>query len=414
MRKIFFVLFFGILSAFLNSSLLFAGEIDILVDKLVDKGILSSGEAQVILTETKEEIRKDLAKGTLEGLPKWVQNTKLNGDFRLRYQWEDKLGSEERHRSRYRFRLGLESKVNDTMKVAAGLATGGDDARSTNQTMDDGFSTEDIKLDYAYAQFVAAPGVTFKAGKIKGIKKLIFRPSDLLWDSDINPEGVSILLSKRENNTDWFMNTGVWILDESSSDTSDSFMWVVQPGMKYSFNKSTCLKIAVAGYFFENIKGTSLNNGGSKSSGYYNTLERGGLKYDYNSVAPSFEFGIKKPLGGLVPYLAIFGDYVYNMDPSEKNKGYLGGIKFGAKKVKDWRQWQAKYMYRHLEKDAWIDIFPDSDAYSGYTDTKGHEVAFTYGLGKNATLGFDYYYMTRITGDSNRKHVVQVDWQVKF
>lgn len=414
MRKIFFVLVFGIMLSVFSTTQLFAGEIDILVDKLVEKGILNPGEAQVILTETKEKARKELAKGEKEGLPKWIQNTKLKGDFRLRYQWEDKLGSEERHRGRYRFRLGLESKVNDTMKVAAGLATGGDDARSTNQTMGDGFSTEDIKLDYAYAQFCAAPWATLKAGKIKSIKKLIFRPSDFLWDSDINPEGVSLLLSKKVNSADWFMNTGFWVLDESSSDTSDPFMWVIQPGFKYKFNKNTHLKLAVAGYFFENVKGSNLDNGSSKGSGYYNTLEGGGLKYDYNSVAPSFEFGIKKPLGGLVPYFAIFGDYVHNMDPSENNQGYLGGIKFGAEKVKDWGQWQAKYMYRHLEKDAWIDIFPDSDAYSGHTDTKGHEVALTYGLGKNTTLGLDYYYMERITGDSRRKHVVQVDWQVKF
>lgn len=394
---------------------LYAGEIDILVDKLVEYGILDPGEAQAVLIETREKMRKDLAKGELEGLPKWVQNTKLKGDFRLRYQWEDKLGSEERNRGRYRLRVGIESKVNDTMKIAAGLATGGDDARSTNQTMENSFSTEDIKLDYAYAQWSAAPWATIKVGKIKSIKKVLYRPSDLLWDSDINPEGVSFLLSNKIYNGDLFMNTGAWVLDESSGDTSDPFMWVVQPGFKYKFDKNTHIKMAVAGYFFENInKGTSLDNGGSKNSGYYNTLENGGLKYDYNSVAPSFEFGVKKPLGGLVPYFALFGDYVCNLDPSEENKGYLGGIKFGSAKVKDWGQWQVKYMYRRLEKDAWIDIFPDSDAYGGNTDTKGHEIAFTYGLGKNATFGIDGYRMERISGDGRRSYVVQADWQLKF
>jgi len=53
------------------------------------------------------------------------------------------------------------------------------------------------------------------------------------------------------------------------------------------------------------------------------------------------------------------------------------------------------YIDRHLKKDAWIDIFPDSDAYSGHTDVKGHELAFTYGVGKNVTLGIDYYYISK-------------------
>ncbi|RKY42017.1 MAG: hypothetical protein DRP80_07245, partial [Candidatus Omnitrophota bacterium] len=102
------------------SSLAYSGEIDILVDKLVEKEILSPGEARAILIETKEEVKKDLAKGKLEGLPKWVQRTKLKGDLRLRYQWEDKHDAPDRHRGRYRFRLGLETKVNEAVKVAAG------------------------------------------------------------------------------------------------------------------------------------------------------------------------------------------------------------------------------------------------------------------------------------------------------
>ena len=71
------------------------------------------------------------------------------------------------------------------------------------------------------------------------------------------------------------------------------------------------------------------------------------------------------------------------------------------------------YIDRHLKKDAWIDIFPDSDAYSGHTDVKGHELAFTYGVGKNVTLGIDYYYMERIKG-TGRRHLLQVDWKLKF
>ncbi len=393
-----------------SASSSFAGEIDILVEKLVDKGILSHGEAQQILTETKEEVRKEIAKGTYSSLPSWIQKMKLKGDLRLRYQWEDKTGSEDRHRARYRFRLGLETKANDKLNVAAGLATGGDDPRSTNQTMADTFSTPDIRLDYAYAAWQAAPWATVLGGKIKSIKSLIFRPSDLLWDSDINPEGISIQLSKGfDNGLDTFLNTGVWVLDESGGDTSDPFMAVIQPGFSYKFNDDVSLTAAVAGYFFDNVQDSTLDH----SAGTNTLSSTGYLKYKYNTISPSVQLAIKNPFGGLVPYLAIFGDYVHNPDPSDQENGYLAGIKFGAKKVNNFGDWQMKYMYRHLEKDAWLDTFPDSDAYSGGTDVKGHEVALTYGLGKNTSLGLDYYQMEKIKG-SGRRHILQVDWMIKF
>ncbi len=401
-----------------------AGEIDILVDKLVDKGVLSPGEAQQILTETKEEVRKEVVKGTYSSLPEWIQNMKLKGDLRIRYQWEDKHNAEDRHRGRYRFRLGLHSKVNDKLNVAAGLATGGADGRSTNQTMGGkdsngnpiSFQTPDIRLDYAYAEWLATDWATLRAGKVKGIKSEIFRPSDLLWDSDLHPEGLTIALAKKMNDVKLFANTGVWILGENSSDTSDPMMVVFQPGFEAKMGKAK-LAMGVAGYFFNSVKGDRLSNGGD-TSGSYNSLDSGNhLKYDYNAVSPSFKLSVKEPFGGsVIETMKFYGDYVHNPDPSEDNNGGLVGIgaKFGGPLQVFGKSWDLDYSYRYLEKDAWLDIFPDSDAYSGHTDVKGHEVKWKYPLGKNTSLGLDYYYMERIGSTAGRKHVLQADWGMKF
>jgi hypothetical protein len=112
-------------------------------------------------------------------------------------------------------------------------------------------------------------------------------------------------------------------------------------------------------------------------------------------------------------YLGLFGDMVMTFDPDSHNIGYLGGIKFGAKKVKKLGQWQFKYMYRYLECDAWIDAFPDSDAYGGGTGVKGHEVVLELGLGENSSLALDYYNMDPIDGEENLG-VIQVDWNLKL
>jgi len=150
----------------------FAGEIDLLLQKLVDKSVLTAGEAQQIGTETKEQVKREIAQGKYSSLPAWVQNTKLKGDMRLRYQYKhvkDKV-KDDTHVGRLRLRLGLESKVNDKIIVGIGMATNsGGDPRSTNITFGDkngGYSTKmEVRLDYAYAKYMALPW--FKSGRRK-------------------------------------------------------------------------------------------------------------------------------------------------------------------------------------------------------------------------------------------------------
>ena len=76
----------GFIALNLGMCFSYAGEIDLLLQKLVDKGVLTAGEAQQIGTETKEQVKSEIAKGKYSSLPEWVQNIKMKGDFRVRYQ----------------------------------------------------------------------------------------------------------------------------------------------------------------------------------------------------------------------------------------------------------------------------------------------------------------------------------------
>ena len=90
------------------------------------------------------------------------------------------------------------------------------------------------------------------------------------------------------------------------------------------------------------------------------------------------------------------------------------GIKFGHELIVRTNQWQVMAMYRRLERNAWLDIFPDPDAYSGGTNAKGFEAVLIYGLRNNVTLAFDYYYMERIRGRSRSENILQVDLSLQF
>ena len=140
----------------------YAGEIDILLQKLVEKGVLTAGEARQIGAETKEQVKADIAEGKFSSLPAWVQNTKLKGDFRMRYQQDKKRNTAtENEKSRFRIRLGTESKVNDQTKVYFGLASGSSsDPRSTNQALQDSFAKKSLYIDYAYASYTPVAWAT--------------------------------------------------------------------------------------------------------------------------------------------------------------------------------------------------------------------------------------------------------------
>jgi hypothetical protein len=94
--------------------------------------------------------------------------------------------------------------------------------------------------------------------------------------------------------------------------------------------------------------------------------------------------------------------------------GYLIGLKFGDKKIKEFGQWGFKYNYRHLEMDAWPDFLPDSDFYGGETNAKGHEFEFKLGLVKHVTFGIDYYRTENINGPKAEEEVGQFDLLLKW
>jgi len=413
----------------------YAGEIDILLQKLVDKGILTPGEAQQVRTETREQVKAEIAAGKFSSLPAWVQNTKLKGDFRVRYQRDHTASttSINRDRARIRMRLGLESKVNEKLKTGIGIATGLSDgstdaSRSTNATLENGFSKKAIALDYAYAEYSALPWLTLTGGKFKNP---LWEPGDLIWDTDINPEGGAIKFSRQiGSKIEVFLNTGAFVLDEINSSNNgvtaangkDPYICAVQPGVNFQMSDTASVKGAVSYMNAVNAKFLTLDGTTSRNS----RTVGGALNEDFVMVSPALEFTMKDSLKALkidLPYLALFGEYVENVAQEVKtdNTGFMLGCKFGAEKVTKWGDWQVRYNYAMLGKDSVLDILPDSDRYGGYTGVKAHEVMFDWGLGPNTWLGLDIYNAWSIPGNfptsSNRtspKFVYQFDWNMKF
>ena len=131
---------------------------DILIDKLVEKGILSAREAQ----DLREEADKNFttAVQTKLGMPDWVTSYKISGDFRARFDHtsSDNQGFTDRERYRYRLRFGIAVNMLDNLEAGFRLASGdlkgsAGNALSANSTMQDNFSKKNIYIDTAYGKW---------------------------------------------------------------------------------------------------------------------------------------------------------------------------------------------------------------------------------------------------------------------
>ena len=405
-----------------------AGELDLLLDRLVEKNVIEPGEAQEIRVGTQEEVKKEISQQRHSTLPLWVQTLKFRGDVRLRYQYNDNENKQyHQNRGRYRLRFFVDAKVNDQVYTGFGLASGSSaDPRSTNQTFGDNFGKKNIYIDYVFAEYNVNENLAFTGGRTKNP---LWLTNDMLWDADINTEGLSARLTYPVNyNWQVFGNAGYLMLNELANDPQDPALLVAQPGVSWHDSDGIYdFKAGAAVYGFEHVKDhAALNYRPSLADGYQqaNTVVGGKYKYSYNSVSPEFEANanilnpVPVPLlsafGYNISYAGVFGNYIQAFDQGRNNKGWIGGLRIGQRKVEDAGQWQAGYSLRRLEKDAWLDTYPDSDFYGGSTGVKGQKFQLSLGLLRDFAVNLAYFDAKPINGPLKRERLVQSDINLKF
>ncbi len=400
----------------------YSGEVDSLLDKLVEKNILEGWEAQEVRINTQEEVKSEISEGSHKTLPLWLQNIKLGGDIRLRYQTSknDNL-TYDRRRGRYRLRFFASTKVNEQVLAGFGFASGeSSDPRSTNQTFKDNFGKKGLYIDYVYAEYYPCSWLSIAGGRSKNP---LWLAHDMLWDSDINPEGMHLKTEFSPSSLVKIKNTaGFFILNESTANDDPYAQYIQQFISLRDYNSVFSLKASITYYDFRVAGKNALNYRPSILDGYLqsNTTSSGKYKYRYKPVTVDAKASmnlvqpIKVPLlSQNISNLSFFGGFVRNTAIGKNNSGWLAGISFGQEKVDDSGQFQFSFSQRRLEKDAWLDTYPDSDFYGGSTGVKGLEYILTLGVMRNFSIVFDYYDSVAI-GTSKRERLVQADVNFKF
>jgi len=343
------------------------------------------------------DVQKSISAGT--GLDaqvaptSWTDRISLGGDFRYRYENIDVEGSSSRNRNRIRARTNVKAALAGDVELGFGLATGGDDPVSTNQTLGGGGSSKGVVLNLAYVDWAAAEGLHLIGGKHKNPLVRVGKQA-LMWDGDWMPEGLA-LSYKRDS---FFLNALGTYLESDSRKGNDNFSWGAQIGVAHEIGGAK-VKGGV-GYYSIKTKGDSTTFGDPSDPGAYfgnSATEAGGLPcgstpdtncaflYDYLLtevfVEAAFDLGDWPTV--------VFFDYVNNSDPSDNDTAWTAGTRIGQ--AKDRGQIQFSYFYADKEADAMLGLLTDSDFAGGGTDNEGHFIQLNFGVNKSWSIGAQYF-----------------------
>lgn len=424
------------------SSLAAAQESGALLDALVRKKVLSAQEAEDIRADLIQENAATSA-GKIQ-LSSSVTELKLSGDLRLRYQYDNRRttlqppvadsGSlfnghgEQRSRERFRLRLNAEFKLTDSIFGGVQLQTN-NASDSGNQTFGTGFGNYNIYISRAFLGWNATDWLTLVAGK----QANPFYTTDLVWDADINPEGLveSLQFHKLYQNLAYgdvrsdlpweltlvagqfiFFDNNEFLPDDAGKD-----VWLFNTQLIGSYKVTPNVKVTLAPGFMAytpgNITGvvneTAFNNTAAVPHGASRNLAiitaPGDVSFKVAGVKTKvlwdFAYNTKGDKRGVETY-GMTGDLApvrkdghivgYTGGPEHKaqdNLAWLAGVQLGENKKKG--DWSLIANYRRTGLTSVDPNLNDSDFALGQLNMQGFKVGGAYNLTDSCVIGATYF-----------------------
>lgn len=407
---------------------------------MTDELLTRSRLAEERIVELEKRLTEDI--GTQLNKSSWTNRIRWGGDVRIRYQKdlfdeenydqiydpdENKIVNTTIDRARYRYRVRLEAtaeimkknpnfnvgKVDSGVRIATGN-TG--DPVSTNDTLGDYLNKDTIVLDRAYLAWTYKPDYP-KWGMIPQVTATAGRfanpwySTDLVWDSDVNFEGMAINLETDtllEHPFKAFITVGAFPLQELELYENDK--WLIGGQMGFSYDKAMALsgKLAISYYDFRRTRGEFFNDPTGDFTNNTQPIFRqiGNALVDINTnpvnetYALAGDYKLLNITGHLdydywFPYHIIYSfDYVRNIgfDAAEvaqlmnfstypeETEGYQLGLLFGYPVPRSFGEWNASLSYKYLQADAVVDAFTDSDFHLSGTNARGWILKWDFGL----------------------------------
>jgi polyhydroxyalkanoate synthesis regulator phasin len=369
---------------------------DSLIDKLVQKGVLSEKEARELRDESDKDFTRAFQAKT--GMPDWVTSVRLGGDLRLRYDgiFIDHPNYPDRNRLRYRLRFGPSFTLFDDIEVGVRLGSGENkpvgsnawgDPISGNDTFTANGAKKPLWIDLAFVKWNAINsgnwGLTLTGGKMENP----FQVSDIVFDPDYTPEGFAANLSCRVNDAHslkW--NNGFFALREVAGSSKDSYLMGTQLRWDAAWNSKLSTTLGASLLAIRNAGQLQSTNAPDVNVGNFRKAD-GALASNFNPVVLDGYLGYTLdsfPLyAGKFP-IRIGGEYVKNPGANSiRDNAYMAGITLGKSGKRG--TWDLSYRWKRLEGDYWYEELVDSDhgAYYVSNSLPGRSTIKSYGPGVN-------------------------------
>jgi hypothetical protein len=303
---------------------------------------------------------------TSAGQAQSAPQLRFGGDFRVRYEYTTRgNGALNFDREVVRLRAGITYPLRPDLVVRARLATGdADDPNSTDVTLGSFVNDLAFSLDIASVE-LNRPRWGLVAGKFTN--PLV--STELVWDGDVNPQGVSgrVTLGKTGGVTGT-LTALYFVVDQQSADTGSDmaggqFALRAKAGARWQVT-------AAAGYYDYRIR--SLFNTSASGDIRGNRRVPGNTAYlsDFNLLDAEVlvdytGFGERFPL-------RIVGDYVHNSGANDLNTGWEADVYVGRVTRAGETRW--RYGYAVAETDAILAAFGQDNTTLG-TNYEIHTLA---------------------------------------
>lgn len=272
----------------------------------------------------------------------------VTGDLRLRSQgdYSDEDGRDRRS-GQVRGRVGTTYSVTDRVTLGARLVTGDpDDPNSTDVQMSNFDDDFQVSLDLAYAQ-INFGDLNVYGGKLPQP----FARTDLVWDSDVNPQGASGVYKHKLADGSAVRAGGLFFIVDEDAVAADSTMLGGQVG--YDSAAFGDWQFDVSGAYYD----YALGSGAGGDTGDFRTNLRnadGSYVSDFN-LGDVLVGATWSGLGSRWPVRAL-ADYVRNFGAqTDADTGY--GLDLGLGRVTQPRDWRVTYGYSAAETDAVLAAF---------------------------------------------------------
>lgn len=344
----------------------------------------------------------------------------FSGDVRVRYEPFFGGGAsaapapEERHRERFRLRFNANAKFNEDFSGGFTVSSGDTgDPISTNQTFTNFFQRKPINIDKAFVTFTPH---TFKPLSVTAGKwGYTWYHTELTWDNDLNPEGISESLAWNFKNG--FLQRLAVVafqmpaFEVSAGPDSAIFGGQVQTGWKLSDRVKLAADVAYYDYRKPNAiaanqvpsgTGTTAVLAGNNNTNAFGVINGGRvfaskfgildavLRFDVNTGISRFPLMAQVNFAQNTRACANIGEFTAAgvtppaCNPHDRH-GYWAEAQLGRAQEKG--DFRFGYTFIRIEREAVVSAFNFSDLRQA-TNVANHRVEAYYQAYKNISLGF--------------------------